>query len=86
MRRAALCLFAATLLAAAPALAAPAAPVPCGGPLPTFLRAVQAGAVAPGPTAAPGRGFFRGARIDPKVLAADGGFESTGVGLPSLRV
>ncbi|GHD98920.1 lytic transglycosylase [Defluviimonas sp. 20V17] len=72
MRRAAFSLLAAVLLSAGPALAEAAAPVPCGGPLPAFLKAFEARAVAQGHDAAAVRAFFRGARIDPKVLAADG--------------
>lgn len=69
MPRAAPAILAAALLliASAPARAL----VPCGGPLPAFLKAFEAQAVAQGHSTSAVRGFFEGARIDPKVLAAD---------------
>ncbi|WP_102222833.1 lytic murein transglycosylase [Acidimangrovimonas sediminis] len=66
--------FAATLLAlslAAPLGAGPAGAAPCGGSFSSFVRNFEVEAVAAGHARAAVQGFFRGARIDPKVLAAD---------------
>ena len=70
MRRAALVLAASLCLAGLTAAPVQAL-VPCGGALPSFLKAFEAQAVAEGHSPASVRAFFRGARIDPKVLAAD---------------
>ncbi|MDT8854543.1 lytic murein transglycosylase [Paracoccaceae bacterium Fryx2] len=52
-------------------LAAPATAAPCGGDFAAFVAAMQAEGLAQGRTPAEVESFFRGARIDPRVLKAD---------------
>jgi len=59
------------LLAALAAAAAPAAAAPCGGDFPAFLDAMAAEATAQGLPPESVNDFFRGARVDQKVLKAD---------------
>jgi lytic murein transglycosylase len=53
------------------ALATPAAAAPCGGDFGDFLKAMQAEAVAEGVPTETATSFFKGAKVDQKVLKAD---------------
>lgn len=58
-------------LLAALLIAGPVAAAPCGGPFPGFVKQFEAEAVAAGHSRTKVEAFFRGAKIDQKVLAAD---------------